>query len=185
MCKNNYSCSIFWKISVGNYHGGGCLSAHIFWSQLCLCFLPPWLPPPPLPFLLPHNIHPCHSTEEQRKTFSRKICLGIIYHLIQQEWEVGYIKADSLANYLWYYFMVLFIVPPNSTSNSAKTYSKRGRLCVQPLKLYVFPVSISTYSHVKTPFFSLDFVIFLRRIFFFMYANWYTTVYSFVQDYLL
>ncbi len=33
---------------------------------------------------------------------------------------------------------------------------KRGQLYVQPLKLYVFPVSISTYSHVKTPFFSLD-----------------------------
>ena len=32
-------------------------------------------------------------------------------------------QARSVMNYLWYYFMV--IVPPNSTSNSAKTYSKK------------------------------------------------------------
>jgi hypothetical protein len=34
------------------------------------------------------------------------------------------VLARSVTNYLWYYFMVLFLVPLNSTSNSAKTSSK-------------------------------------------------------------
>ena len=49
-------------------------------------------------------------------------------------------------------------------------------VCFSGIYFYIFP-------RRKLRFFLLDFVIFLGRIFFFVHTNWYSTVYSIVQDY--
>ena len=62
--------------------------------------------------------------DTKRRFCGLRICGSLAPKNERINGNLGHSKARSVTNYFWYYSEVLFLVPPNSTSNSAETSSK-------------------------------------------------------------